>query len=324
MSLIRAGVVGVGHLGAAHARLLSERPGFKLVGIHDRDAERASLVGTESNVCAYTDQAELLAHVDAVVVAVPTAAHYEISQLALEAGCHVLVEKPLASNLTEANQLVGLAEANKRVLAVGHVERFNGMLLAVEESLDQPRFIESLRMAPFQSRGTDVSVILDLMIHDIDLVLALADSPLADVHAVGVPVLSPSIDIANARLIFESGTVANITASRVSIKSLRRLRLFQHNGYFSLNLATGIGEHYRGRDPRDVPEVIGIESIVERVSVQAVEGEPLARELDAFAAAIRGRPSRLVLGSAGRDALAIAIRITTEIEESTNVVTKDS
>ena len=324
MSSLRAGVLGVGHLGAAHAQLLSQNPGFTLVGIHDRDAERASLVATGIGARAYTDPQTLLENIDAAVIAVPTGAHYEIGRMALEAECHVLLEKPLATNLTEANELVRLAEEEGRVLAVGHVERFNGLLLALEDRLEQPRFIESLRMAPFQSRGTDVTVILDLMIHDIDLVLALAKSPLADVHAVGVPVLSPSIDIANARLVFESGTVANITASRVSIKPLRRLRLFQDNGYFSLNLATGVGEHYRRRDARNIQEIKGIESVVERLPVRAVKGEPLARELDAFAEAILGNPSRLVLGPAGRDALAIAIRITSKIEESTNVLTQDS
>ncbi len=324
MNSLRAGVLGVGHLGAAHARLLSQRPGFTLVGIHDRDDERASFVATEIGTRAYTDPTTLLGKIDAAIIAAPTGAHYELGRMALKSGCHVLLEKPLATDLTEANELVKLAEEEERILAVGHIERFNGALLAVEDHLQQPRFIESLRMAPFQNRGTDVTVILDLMIHDIDLVLALTNSPLADVHAVGVPVLSPSIDIANARLVFESGTVANITASRVSIKPLRHLRLFQDNGYFSLNLATGVGEHYRRRDAINLQEIKGIESAVERLPVHTVKGEPLARELDAFADAISGNPSRLVLGPAGRDALATAIRITSEIEESTNVLTQDS
>lgn len=314
----------MGRLGAAHARLLAQSSAFELIGVHDVDEERAAGVANDASVTAFPDAPALLAVVDAVVIAVPTAAHREVTRLALEAGCHALVEKPLASNVEEADELVRLAEELDRVLGVGHVERFNGVLLAAEPWLDRPRFIESLRMAPFQPRGTDVDVILDLMIHDIDLVLTLTDAPLVDVHAVGVPVITPWIDIANARLVFEDGTVANITASRVALKAMRQLRLFQHSGYFSLDLAAGLGEHHRRRDPATVPQVSGIEGLLERIPLRAGEGEPLARELDAFADAIAGRPSRLVPGAAGRDAIAVATRITREIEEFVHVVAQDS
>ncbi|MCG8467497.1 MAG: Gfo/Idh/MocA family oxidoreductase [Gemmatimonadetes bacterium] len=324
MSRVRAGVIGVGRLGATHARLLAASPDFELVGVHDRDAGRATQVAGTFDAVTFASPEDLAAAVDAAVVAVPTVAHLEVASVALEAGCHALVEKPLASTVDEADELIGLATARDRVLGVGHVERFNGALLAVDRWLDRPRFIESLRLAPFQPRGTDVTVILDLMIHDIDLVLALADAPLADVHAVGVPVITPSIDIANARLTFESGAVANITASRASLKPVRELRLFQHSAYFSLDLRGGVGEVYRRRAPEDVADVTGIESLVERHRVTAGEGEPLARELSAFADAIAGRPSRLVSGAAGRDALEVAHRITREIEEFADVVAQDS
>ncbi len=318
------GVLGVGRLGGAHARLLAQTPVFRLVGVHDVDEKRAAAVATDLATTSFPEASGLLDAVDAVVIAVPTAVHFRVALQALEADCHVLVEKPLASTLEEADELIGLAEKRGRVLGVGHVERFNGVLLAAEPWLDRPRFIESLRMAPFQPRGTDVTVILDLMIHDIDLVLTLTDAALVDVHAVGVPVITPWIDIANARLVFEDGTVANITASRVALKAMRQLRLFQPSGYFSLDLAAGVGEHHRRRDPTTVSQVTGIESLIERIPLRGEEGEPLARELEAFADAIAGRPSRLVLGPAGREALGVAIRITREIEEFVHVVAQDS
>ena len=192
------------------------------------------------------------------------------------------------------------------------------------QGLETPRFIEVHRLAPWNPRGAEIDVTLDLMIHDIDLVLTLTEAPLADVRAVGVPVISPRIDLANARLSFEDGTAANITASRVALKALRKLRLFQRSGYFSLDLAAGTGHHYRRRDPQTATEITGVEAMVEHVPLEARGGEALARELEAFADAIAGRPSRLVSGRAGREALAVAIRITREIEEFVHVVAQDS
>lgn len=324
MSRIPAGVVGVGRLGAEHARLLAQSDAFKLVGVHDRSGARATEVADALSVPAFAEAEALHNRVEAVVIAVPTMAHREAATAAIRAGCHILVEKPLAADLPEADEILGLAEEKGVVLGVGHVERFNGILLAAEPWLDRPRFIESLRMAPFQPRGADTTVILDLMIHDIDLVLTLTEAPLADVHAVGVPVISPRIDLANARLAFEDGTVANITASRVALKALRQLRLFQRSGYFSLDLAAGTGHHYRRRDPQTETAVAGVEAMVEPVALEARGGEPLAREIEAFADAIGGRPSRLVSGRAGREALEVAIRITREIEEFVHVVAQDS
>ncbi|WP_420448026.1 Gfo/Idh/MocA family oxidoreductase [Candidatus Palauibacter sp.] len=324
MSRIPAGVVGVGRLGAEHARLLAQSDAFKLVGVHDRSGARATEVADALSVPVFAEAEALHNRVEAVVIAVPTMAHREAATAAIRAGCHILVEKPLAADLPEADEILGLAEEKGVVLGVGHVERFNGILLAAEPWLDRPRFIESLRMAPFQPRGADTTVILDLMIHDIDLVLTLTEAPLADVHAVGVPVISPRIDLANARLAFEDGTVANITASRVALKALRQLRLFQRSGYFSLDLAAGTGHHYRRRDPQTETAVAGVEAMVEPVALEARGGEPLAREIEAFADAIGGRPSRLVSGRAGREALEVAIRITREIEEFVHVVAQDS
>ncbi|MCY3698675.1 MAG: Gfo/Idh/MocA family oxidoreductase [Gemmatimonadetes bacterium] len=323
MSRIPAGVVGVGKLGAEHARLLAQSDAFELEGVHDRSAARGKEVADALSVPAFAEAEALLDRVDAVVIAVPTVAHHEAATAALRAGCHTLVEKPLASSLAEADEILALAEAAGVVLGVGHVERFNGILLAADPWLDRPRFIESLRMAPFQARGADTTVILDLMIHDIDLVLTLTEAPLADVRAVGVPVISPRIDLANARLSFEDGTVANITASRVALKALRKLRLFQRSGYFSLDLAAETGHHYRRRDPRTGAAIAGVEAMVEPVPLEACGGEALAREIEAFADAIAGRQSRLVSGRAGREALEVAIRITREIEEFVHVVAQD-
>ena len=324
MSRIPAGVVGVGKLGAEHARLLAQSDAFELEGVHDRSTARAKEVADTLSVPTFAEAEALLDRVEAVVVAVPTVSHREAAAAAIRAGCHALVEKPLAGSLAEADEILALAKEKGVVLGVGHVERFNGVLLAAEPWLDRPRFIESLRMAPFQPRGADTTVILDLMIHDIDLVLTLTEAPLADVRAVGVPVISPRIDLANARLSFEDGTVANITASRVALKALRKLRLFQRSGYFSLDLAAGTGHHYRRRDPGTVTEITGVEALVEHVPLEARGGEALDRELEAFADAIAGRPSRLVSGHAGRDALEVAIRITREIEEFVHVVDQDS
>lgn len=321
MRALRAGVVGVGRLGAAHARILAGSPRFELVGVSDLDGDRAASIARAHGTAALPVDA-LCDAAEAVVVAVPTAAHAEVGRRALEAGCHILVEKPLARTVDEADTLVRLARVGDRVLGVGHVERFNGILMACDPWLTRPRYLESVRLAPFQERGTDVTVVLDLMIHDIDLVLALAGGRPVEVHAVGVPVITGSIDIANAWLVFESGTVANITASRVSTRRLRQLRLFQKSGYFSLDLAARTGEHLR-RTARTVEGATGIEDLVERVPLVPVDGEPLYRELEAFAAAIRGEPSRLVRGEQAREALDVAIRITREIEEFAHVVAED-
>ncbi len=251
MTALRFGVIGVGRLGGAHARVLQEIPDVDLVGVHDTDTARAQEVAEKVGSRNFPDIDDLLGHVDAVVVAVTTSAHHAVTRAALEAGCNVLVEKPLTASLEEADDLVALAAAKQLFLGVGHVERFNPAIRACRPYLNNPRFLACQRLATFQPRGTDVPVMLDLMIHDIDLVLGLVDSEVESVHAIGVPLLTDSVDMANARIVFRNGAVADISASRASAERTRQLRLFQPSGYFSLDLAEGRGEYLRRRKDVD-------------------------------------------------------------------------
>lgn len=319
--VLRVGVAGVGRLGREHARILSRLPGAELIGVHDRDAERGRTVARHIGTPHLEALGALLRRAEALVVAVPTRDHHRVARAALEAGCHVLVEKPLARSLDEADDLLEAARTRRRTLGVGHVERFNGAVREGLPHLDRPRFIESLRLAPFQPRGTDVTVILDLMIHDIDLVLGLVDAPLDSLHAVGTPVLSEQIDIANARLVFRDGAVAEITASRVSEEPTRVLRAFQDSGYLRLDLARGEGEFLRRRAeaPPGGGPPSGLEDVVERIPLTGDDREPLRLELEAFLDAVEGRPSRMVSARQARAALEIALRITREIEHFNDV-----
>lgn len=321
MNRVATGVLGVGRLGREHARVLSSLPGSRLVGVHDLRPERAEAVAERCRTRAYEDPTALLAEATAVVVAVPTPSHHGVARTALEAGCHVLVEKPFTETLDQADDLIARAEERGLELRVGHIERFNAAVRSCLPHLDRPRFVESLRLAPFQPRGTDVTVVLDLMIHDIDLVLGLVDSPLASLHAVGTPVLTEHVDLANARLVFEDGTVAEITASRVSEERTRVLRLFQRTGYLKLDLAAGAGEFLR-RKEEGTPtsgEVTDLGDFVERVPLQGDDREPLSLELDEFLRAVRGESSRVVSAREGRAALEIALRIGTQIERHDHV-----
>ena len=321
MSGLATAVVGVGRLGREHARILAELPGSRLVGVHDADPGTGERVARERDTRHFGSLDDLLSEAEAVVVAVPTADHHPVARRALEAGCHVLVEKPFAATLDEADDLIRRAEARDLELRVGHVERFNDAVRASTPHLERPRFIESLRLAPFQPRGTDVTVVLDLMIHDIDLVLGLVESPLGSLHAVGTPVLTDSVDIANARLVFEDGTVAEITASRVSEERTRTLRVFQATGYLRLDLAAGRGEFLRRRNGRPGASSLGpdratsLEDVVERVPLHGDGREPLKLELEAFLGAVRGEASRVVSARDGRAALEIAHRISREIDQ---------
>src|SRR5690606_22788421 len=284
------GVVGVGSLGFHHARLLSAIPESQVVGIHDRDAVRGSAVAAELGLRHFDDLDDLLRRVEAAVIAVPTTDHATVAVQALERDIHLLIEKPLAPTLAQADRILELAAARDRIVATGHVERFNGALRACEQYLEEPRFIESHRLSPFGPRGTDVAVVLDLMIHDIDLILGLAHRPVESVDATGIPVLTPNIDIANARLKFEGGAVANITASRVSRDRMRKIRLFQESGYISLDLAAGTGEFLRLRPGAVLasPEAmeLGIAGLVERIELAGDGKEPLRAELESFVAAV--------------------------------------
>ncbi len=331
MSDLRVGVVGVGRLGAAHARILGEIPKCDLVGVADVDGSLSREVANRLSVTAL-DASELAAQCDAVVVAVTTSAHHQVARLALESGCHVLVEKPLTPTLAEADDLVDTADRLGLFLAVGHVERFNSAIRACRPLLDDPRYISSQRLARFQPRGTDVPVMLDLMIHDIDLVLGLVDSAVESVDAVGVPVLTDSIDMANARIRFANGACADISASRVSTEQTRALRLFQPSGYFSLDLANGAGEYLRRRDGIELGELartrdlgdISLGDIVERVEIQGDGAEPLRLELEAFLDTVRGSGGGSVSAAEGRAALEVALRIQREIERSAYVPVQDT
>jgi predicted dehydrogenase len=318
----RIGVVGAGALGYHHIRLLRDLPGITFGGFYDSRPARAEAVATELGVAATSSFDELLDRIDALTVVVPTPAHAAVAMTALARGIHVLIEKPLAATLDEADALVAAGRAAGALIQTGHVERFNRAIRAATPYIKGPRFIESDRLATFTARGAEVAVVLDLMIHDIDLVLTLMRARVSDVAAVGVPLLTPSIDIANARLTFEGGAVANITASRVSKERLRKIRIFQPSGYFSLDLAAGTGEFYRLR--RDVDFValaasgspLEVDAFVERIPLDAPAAEPLKLELEGFAAAVRGEQPVAVSGEDGREALAVALRIVKEIERS--------
>jgi predicted dehydrogenase len=295
-------------------------PGVRFVGFFDTRTDRAEEVARELHVQAFASYEALLDAADALTVVVPTPAHFDVARKALARGKHLLIEKPLATTVEEADELVHLAGAAGVVVQTGHIERFNRAIRAALPYVEQPRFIESDRLAPFNPRGSDVAVVLDLMIHDIDLIATLVGSHVVDVQAVGVPLLTPSVDIANARLTFETGAVANITASRVSRERLRKIRIFQPTGYLSLDLAAGTGEFYRLRRGVDLAALAqapaGIEMFVERVPLDAPDGEPLKLELESFVAAIGGEQPVPVTAEEGRDALAIALRIVGEIDRT--------
>jgi predicted dehydrogenase len=316
----QVGVVGVGSLGFHHARLLADLVGAERVRIHDRNRVRAETVAAELGVRSRADLEDLLHEVDAVVIAVPTSDHAEVALVALEHGAHVLIEKPIAATLEEVDRILEAAAARGLLVATGHVERFNAALRACEPYLDRPRFIESHRLSPFGPRGLDVAVVLDLMIHDIDLVLGLAQRPVASVDAVGIPVLTPSVDIANARITFEGGAVANITASRVSRERMRKIRLFQESGYLSLDLGSGTGEYLRLREGAVLasPEALlhGLEGIVERIELKGDSKEPLRAELESFLRAVQGEADLVVTGEDGRRALEVALNIVNLIESN--------
>jgi predicted dehydrogenase len=315
MKKIRAAVVGVGYLGRFHAQKYAALADCELVGVVDADPEIVRRVAAEVGTRALGDFRELFDRVDAVSVATPTPSHADIASGLLLHGAHVLVEKPIAETVAQAQQLVELARRQRRVLQVGHLERFNPAILAAEPMLTNPRFIECHRLAPFKERGTDVNVVLDLMIHDIDLVQMIVGSPVASLDAVGTPVFSPEIDIANARLRFENGCVANVTASRVSLKTERKLRVFRDDAYLSIDLQQKILTVIRKRAPGasagELPVHIEEQSFA--------QGDALLAEIQAFLAAIRGERPVVVSGEDGERALRTAIEISERVGASNTV-----
>jgi predicted dehydrogenase len=313
---VRAGVIGTGALGFHHARLLRRMPGVAFAGIYDKNPARAAEVAQQLETVAHPSLEALLDAVDAVTVAVPTPAHAEVGGAVLARGIALLMEKPLADSVKAAEELVRQAAAHAVVLQVGHVERFNRAVRAAAPYLDEPRFLQIDRLAPFQPRGTDVAVILDLMIHDLDLVLELVRSEVTDVRATGVPILTPHVDIANARIEFANGAIANVTASRVSRERTRKLRIFQPSGYCSLDLAQGAGDFYRLKPGWQSLGATQLEHIVEHVRLEAAEAEPLRLELESFLRAVRGDEEVVVSGAAGAQALALAFRVADAIQAS--------
>jgi predicted dehydrogenase len=304
------GVIGVGALGQHHARHLARLSEVQLVGVCDIEPERAEKIAAELGTAAFTEVDDLLARVEAVTVAVPTPAHAKVGLRALESSVPVLMEKPLAATLQEADRLIAAAGRARVQLQVGHIERYNRALRAAEPYLDGPRYIESLRLAPFQPRGTDVAVVLDLMIHDLDLVLHLiGGSTATEVRASGISILSSHLDLANARVEFANGAVALATASRVARERIRRLRLFQPNGYFSLDLATGEGEFMRVRSGWQPGTGRELSDVVERIALSAPEADALSLELQSFVHAVRGQREVVIRGEEGRAALALALRV---------------
>jgi predicted dehydrogenase len=305
MSPLRCAVVGAGYLGRFHAQKYAGLAGCTLAGIADPSAEARAKLAAELGVPVHADHRELLGRVDAVSVATPTALHHPIARDFLLAGAHVLVEKPITTTAPEARELIALAAANRKVLQVGHLERFNPVIVAVAGELTKPRFIESNRLAPFKARGTDVSVVLDLMIHDIDLIEHIVQSPIASIDAIGAPVFTDEIDIANARLRFENGCVADVTASRISMKSERKLRVFQADSYLSIDLQQKLLTQVRRPGAIGQGEMPAV-SVEERSFDQ---GDALLAEIEAFVAAIRGGTRPVVSGEDGLRALETATRI---------------
>jgi predicted dehydrogenase len=317
---LKIGVVGAGGLGFHHVRLFRDIAGAELVGFYDASPERSAKVAAELGVKAFASLDALIAASDAMTIVVPTPAHHAVAKRAIEAGRHVLIEKPIAATVAEADDLLAAAQRAGVLIQTGHVERFNRAVRAALPYLDHPGFVEINRLAPFNPRGADVAVVHDLMIHDIDLVHTVVGGKVVEVAASGIPVLTPAVDIANARLTFDSGAVANITASRVSRDRFRKLRIFQRSGYLSLDLAAGNGEFFRLKKDLDLASLAEaprqLEDFMERIALEAPEGEPLRLEFESFVAAVRGEQPVAVSGEEGRDALAVAARIVAEIERS--------
>ncbi len=309
MSALKTAVIGVGYLGRFHAHKYAALGGCELTGVVDVNPTTREQVAAELKVPAHADYRELLGKVDAVSIATPTPQHFEVASAFLEAGAHVLVEKPITTSVQDARRLIEIADRKRRVLQVGHLERFNAVILALDSILTVPRFLESHRLAPFKQRGTDVNVVLDLMIHDIDIIQTIVRSPLATIDAVGASVFSRELDIVNARLRFENGCVANTTASRVSLKTERKLRLFQDDAYMSIDLQQKILTVVRKEEEQpdgELPQV--------RIDERSFEqGDALKLEIESFLECIRGGQEPVVTGEDGLRALQTAIRITEQV-----------
>jgi predicted dehydrogenase len=303
---LRIAVIGVGHLGKHHARILSTMPGVELVAVVDTNQARAREIAAASHTTPLSDASQLVGRVDAVTVAVPTEIHREIALPFLSAGLPVLVEKPMARSLEEADDLIEAAAKTGAALAVGHTERFNPAVAVAQPLVANPRFIEVHRLGVFPERSLDIDVVFDLMIHDLDVVLSLVDSDVDSIDAVGVPVLTGRVDIANARVRFKNGCLANLTASRISRDRVRKIRFFQPSAYLSIDYAAQKVEMYKLVTGAGLPSIKGGD-------VPVINEEPLVRELADFVGAVTSKRPPLVTGEQGRRALALAQQITDRI-----------
>jgi predicted dehydrogenase len=306
---IKAAVIGTGYLGRFHAQKYAAMDDVELVAVVDVDRDRAEAVAAETGCAAFTDLSEVLPNIQAASVVVPNTYHYEVAKPLLAAGVHTLLEKPLTNTVAEADELIALAADREVVLQSGHLERFNPAVRILRERTGTPLFIEAHRLSGFKNRATDVDVVLDLMIHDIDIVLSVVKAPLEEIRASGLPVLTSNLDIANARLTFAGGCTANLTASRISLKDMRKIRIFQEGTYISADcakreniIATSVP--VAGAEPRVVPEML-----------QHGPTDNLQQEILSFVRAIRGEQPVEVTGQEGRDALDVAIRINEAIAE---------
>lgn len=326
MTKIKIGVIGTGHLGKLHTKMLLQSPLAEFVGIYDVDNSKAEECSKLYNVNAYSSIDDLLNNVNAVSIAATTSVHFDLAKKCFENGIHVFIEKPITKTIEEAKELIELAENKNLKLQIGHIERFNPALLASEKYIDNPMFIQCDRLAQFNPRGTDVAVVLDLMIHDIDIILSLVKSEVKEVYASGVNVVSDSLDIANARIEFENGAVANVTASRISQKRMRKMRLFQKDAYISLDFNSGVSEIFRlipSAEKVDTPFMsfgeIGIGDKKKNVIYEQppiVEVNALQYELDLFLSCIQNDTVPAVSGIDGLRALKVADIIIQEINDS--------
>jgi predicted dehydrogenase len=307
-SRLKAGVIGVGHLGRIHARIYNELADVELVGVADSNADVAGAVAGDLGVAAFSSSGDLLdAGLDLVSLATPTVTHADLGEQVLRQGCHLLVEKPLAVSLPEADRLIDAAAAAGKILQVGHLERFNPAYTSLVRKLAQPLFIEAHRLGIFSARSIDVDVVLDLMIHDLDLVLSMDTSGLRQVDASGVAILTPKVDIASARLTFNSGCVANITASRVSADRVRKFRIFQRDAYFSLDLQEQTVQHVYLSLGGGLPQIV-------RENMEVAGTQPLQEEIRGFLDAVLDGAGPLVSGADGRNAMELALQVQEKIE----------